>query len=127
MTKPIKFGIIGGGWRTTFFLQIARELPERFQVGGLLAGNAGAPQRIGVAQYSSVSGNATGTRPRRAHLLTAVDQSRSKDPGCRTVPVPAASRCTSSHNEFRKARNNHSGTNFSVTWLSRCEPDAQVL
>src|SRR5260370_9248290 len=58
MTKPIKFGIIGGGWRTTFFLQIARELPERFQVGGLLARNAEKRQaletRWGVSTYGTL-------------------------------------------------------------------------
>jgi predicted dehydrogenase len=55
MTKPIKLGIIGGGWRTTFFLQIARELPEHFQVGGLLVRNAEKGQaleaRWGVPVY----------------------------------------------------------------------------
>ena len=58
MTKPIKFGIIGGGWRTTFFLQIARELPERFQIGGLLARNAEKRQaletRWGVPTYGTL-------------------------------------------------------------------------
>src|SRR5438067_3110016 len=58
MTKPIKFGIIGGGWRTTFFLQIARELPERFQIGGLLARNAEKRQaletRWGVPAYATL-------------------------------------------------------------------------
>jgi len=32
----INFGIIGGGWRSLFFLRIAAELPERFRVGGML-------------------------------------------------------------------------------------------
>src|SRR5437588_9717531 len=58
MTKPIKFGIIGAGWRTTFFLQIARELPERFQIGGLLARNAEKRQaletRWGVPAYETL-------------------------------------------------------------------------
>ncbi len=36
MHQTIKFGIVGGGWRTAFFLQIARQLPEHFKIGGLL-------------------------------------------------------------------------------------------
>ena len=55
MTNPIKFGIIGGGWRSTFFLQIARQLPERFQIGGLLVRNAEKGQALeakwGVPAY----------------------------------------------------------------------------
>jgi predicted dehydrogenase len=46
--EPIKFGIIGGGWRTTFFLQIARQLPEHFQVGGLLVRNVEKGQELGA-------------------------------------------------------------------------------
>ena len=34
--SPVNFGIIGGGWRSLFFLRIAAELPERFRVGGML-------------------------------------------------------------------------------------------
>ena len=30
------FSIIGGGWRTEFFMRIAAALPERFRVGGVL-------------------------------------------------------------------------------------------
>lgn len=31
---PIRFGMIGGGWRAEFFTRIARELPEQFQLAG---------------------------------------------------------------------------------------------
>lgn len=34
--KPIRFGIAGGGWRTEFYLRIARALPERFRVAGIV-------------------------------------------------------------------------------------------
>jgi predicted dehydrogenase len=33
--EPIRFGIIGGGWRAEFFLRIAAAAPERFQVTGM--------------------------------------------------------------------------------------------
>ena len=32
----IRFGIVGGGWRTEFFLRIAQALPERFEVTGIV-------------------------------------------------------------------------------------------
>lgn len=34
--EEIVFGIVGSGWRTEFFLRIAKELPERFKVSGVV-------------------------------------------------------------------------------------------
>ncbi|WP_317232652.1 Gfo/Idh/MocA family oxidoreductase [Clavibacter capsici] len=36
----IRFGIVGSGWRSAFFLRIARALPERFAVTGLVTRSA---------------------------------------------------------------------------------------
>jgi predicted dehydrogenase len=33
--RPIRFDIVGGGFRTQAFLQIAHAMPDRFQVGGM--------------------------------------------------------------------------------------------
>lgn len=42
----IEFGIIGGGWRTLFYLRIARALPERFRVTGILVRDAGKGRKL---------------------------------------------------------------------------------
>lgn len=34
--NPIRFGIIGGGWRAEFFIRVAQALPERFHVERVL-------------------------------------------------------------------------------------------
>lgn len=39
--KPVRFALIGAGWRAEFFLRIARALPERFQVSAALLRDAG--------------------------------------------------------------------------------------
>lgn len=55
---PIRFGIVGGGWRTRFYLQVARELPDRFQVTGMVVRDAAKGQaleaRWGVKTYRTL-------------------------------------------------------------------------
>ncbi len=59
MYPTIKFGMIGGGWRTAFYLQIARQMPERFQIGGLLVRDVEKGQVLkatwGVPVYSTLN------------------------------------------------------------------------
>ena len=35
MSAPIRFGIIGGGWRAEFFTRIVQQVPERFALAGV--------------------------------------------------------------------------------------------
>lgn len=37
---PIDFAIVGGGWRAEFFLRIARALPDRFHISGMVVRDA---------------------------------------------------------------------------------------
>lgn len=58
---PIRFGLIGGGWRSRFYLRIARELPERFQATGVMVREPeGKGRRVqdewGVPVVGSVDG-----------------------------------------------------------------------
>jgi predicted dehydrogenase len=38
--RPVRFGLVGGGWRAEFFTRIAAALPERFQLAGVLQRDA---------------------------------------------------------------------------------------
>jgi hypothetical protein len=42
----IRFAIVGSGWRSEFFLRIARELPDRFEVTGLVTRSEETGDRI---------------------------------------------------------------------------------
>jgi predicted dehydrogenase len=53
----VPFAIVGGGWRTDFFLRAARELPERFRVTGVLMRDA--RRRDGLTDAWGVPGRAT--------------------------------------------------------------------
>jgi len=44
--NPIKFGIVGGGWRAAFYLRIARTVPERFAVTGVVVRDAAKGRQI---------------------------------------------------------------------------------
>jgi predicted dehydrogenase len=37
--NTLRFGIIGGGWRSLFFLRIAQAIPEKFEVAGMFVRN----------------------------------------------------------------------------------------
>ncbi len=47
--KPIRFGIIGGGWRSLFFLRIAQAMPEKFEVSGMFVRNPAKGQELEAA------------------------------------------------------------------------------
>jgi predicted dehydrogenase len=44
---PLSFGIIGSGWRAEFFLRIARDLPEKFPLAGVVARNPDKRAELG--------------------------------------------------------------------------------
>ena len=51
--------MVGSGWRTEFFLRIARELPERFKVSGVVTRSAvtgkNIEEKFGVPTYRSIA------------------------------------------------------------------------
>jgi len=55
---PIRFAIVGSGWRSEFFLRIAAALPERFAVTGLVTRSAETAQAVtarwGVTTFASI-------------------------------------------------------------------------
>jgi len=48
-SQPVRYAIIGSGWRTQFFLKLARELPERFTVTAVLARSPQSAARVSAA------------------------------------------------------------------------------
>ncbi|HTL51820.1 MAG TPA: Gfo/Idh/MocA family oxidoreductase [Planctomycetota bacterium] len=65
---PIRFGIVGAGWRTEFFLRIARALPDRFEVLGVVVRNAEKAAAFAkqwpVKTFPSVTALLKSTQPR---------------------------------------------------------------
>lgn len=47
MAAPVRFGLIGGGWRAEFFTRIAEALPDRFEIAGLYMRDAGKAAAFG--------------------------------------------------------------------------------
>lgn len=56
--EPIRFAMVGGGWRAEFSLRIAKALPERFKVEGLVVRDAAKGQALeatwGVPTFRSL-------------------------------------------------------------------------
>ncbi|WP_329370273.1 Gfo/Idh/MocA family oxidoreductase [Streptomyces sp. NBC_00669] len=57
-TAPIRFGIVGSGWRSEFFVRLARALPERLAVAGVVTRSAERAEQVrtawGVPAYRTV-------------------------------------------------------------------------
>ncbi|HEY1484875.1 MAG TPA: Gfo/Idh/MocA family oxidoreductase [Micromonosporaceae bacterium] len=56
--RPVKFGIIGSGWRSEFIVRIARAVPQRLAVTGIVTRTAARADEIaaawGVAAHTSL-------------------------------------------------------------------------
>ena len=46
MTSPIRFAIVGTGWRSQFFLRLAQTLPDRFEVVAVVAQSDAGAKKI---------------------------------------------------------------------------------
>lgn len=70
--QPIQFAIVGGGWRAEFYLRIAKALPDRFQIVGMVVRDAdkgrAIEQRWGVSTYRSISDLLAAAKP---HFVVA--------------------------------------------------------
>ncbi len=73
-SEPVRFAIVGGGWRAEFYLRIARALPERFAVVGMVVrdGHAGArlEQQFGVPTHRTLDALLATCRP--SFVVTSV-------------------------------------------------------
>jgi predicted dehydrogenase len=56
--RPVRFGIVGTGWRSEFFVRLAKALPERLEVAGVATRSAERAAEVerawGVQAYGSV-------------------------------------------------------------------------
>lgn len=70
----IRFAIIGAGWRTEFFLRVAQECPQRFEVCGVLGRNPEKAAQLG-AQW-------------RVPIVSTLDELLALEPDFVLVSVP---------------------------------------
>ncbi|MEU6491909.1 Gfo/Idh/MocA family oxidoreductase [Streptomyces sp. NPDC049097] len=63
---PIRFGMVGSGWRSEFFARLARALPGRLEVSGVVTRSAARAAQVeaewGVPAFRAI-GELRGTRP----------------------------------------------------------------
>jgi len=52
---PTTFGVIGTGWRSAFFVRLARMAPERFRVAGVVSRSAERGAGFGVPAFGSAA------------------------------------------------------------------------
>ena len=45
--EPVRFAIVGAGWRTEFFMRVAQALPDRFAVSGVLVRDPAKAEAFG--------------------------------------------------------------------------------
>lgn len=61
------FGLYGGGWRSEFFLRVARALPDRFEVSGVITRDHEKAARFGrdfgVTRYGTAAELLSATKP----------------------------------------------------------------
>ncbi|MBN2713186.1 MAG: Gfo/Idh/MocA family oxidoreductase [Planctomycetes bacterium] len=91
--KPITFAVVGGGWRCEFFLRIARALPERFSVSGVVVRDAAKGKELEkawcVKTFRSIDSMLAVTSP--SFVVTSVSWAANPEVVCelvnRRVPV----------------------------------------
>ncbi|MFB2599604.1 Gfo/Idh/MocA family protein [Herbiconiux sp. P17] len=54
MSNPLKFAIVGTGWRSEFYLRMARAAPERLEVVAVVANSDAAAERVADAWSAPV-------------------------------------------------------------------------
>jgi predicted dehydrogenase len=74
--KPIEFAVVGAGWRTEFFLRIARALPDRFRLVGVTVRSPDKATAIksawGVSTFPDIDRLLGGCHP--AFVIVSVPQ-----------------------------------------------------
>ena len=70
----IRFGIVGAGWRSHFYLRVARACPDRFQVAGVVVRDTdkarGLVEKYGVTLYESIGELIESAKP--AYVVTSL-------------------------------------------------------
>jgi predicted dehydrogenase len=65
--RPVRFGIVGRGWRADFYLRLTRQLPEHFACTGIVTRTAEARAALerewGVPAFGDVPSLVAGTSP----------------------------------------------------------------